>query len=379
MALSGTKRLVLAALVLMTVAVLVYGGWMIKHHMDYAITNAVFVDTESITNIGFNRVAGRIVEMTKREGDEVKEGEVLAKIDPTDYRLLVERVRKELAALEKQREALKTTLDRIDPQLHLKVDKAKSAVKAIAGEIDAVFLELKALETQISQIRRDRKRFLSLYEKGAVSKRKYELADTELKIALRKRDALKERIRVLKIKLDAARKDLKLALQDLKRIDETKKKLASLDEKIAALKVQLKDLKRQLDYCTLKSPMVGRVAKKYVNVGDVVAPGIPVYALVDPKDIFILVLLEETKLRGVEPGCPAKIRIDALPDEEYEGVVEKILPTSAAKFALVPRDISAGEFTKVVQRIPVKVRITKGDVDKLVVGMGGEIEIKRRK
>ncbi len=59
--------------------------------------------------------------------------------------------------------------------------------------------------------------------------------------------------------------------------------------------------------------------------------------------------------------------------------MEKILPTSAAKFALVPRDISAGEFTKVVQRIPVKVRITKGDVSKLVVGMGGEIEIKRMK
>jgi membrane fusion protein (multidrug efflux system) len=110
----------------------------------------------------------------------------------------------------------------------------------------------------------------------------------------------------------------------------------------------------------------------------VVNPGMPVYALIDPKDIYILVLLEETKLKGVEVGCPAYIKIDAYPHMKYKGVVKEILPASAAKFALVPRDISAGEFTKVVQRMQVKVKITEGDTSKLVVGMGGEIEIKRK-
>jgi membrane fusion protein (multidrug efflux system) len=91
------------------------------------------------------------------------------------------------------------------------------------------------------------------------------------------------------------------------------------------------------------------------------------------------VLLEESKLKGVQKGCKAYVRLDAYPNKVFEGVVEEISPASAATFALVPRDVSAGEFTKVVQRIPVKIRLTKGDMSLLRVGMGGEVEIRRAK
>ena len=103
-----------------------------------------------------------------------------------------------------------------------------------------------------------------------------------------------------------------------------------------------------------------------------------VYSLVDPGDIHVVALLEEQKLAGVVPAAPVQITIDAYPGEAYEGVVESILPTSAATFALAPRDISAGEFTKVAQRIPVRIRITAGDTARLRVGMGGEVEIRRQ-
>jgi membrane fusion protein (multidrug efflux system) len=104
--LDKNRKAALLILVGLTVSVLLYGGWMLKHRMDYAITNAVFVDTEDITNLGFKRVAGRITELTKKEGDKVKKGELLAEIDPTDYRLAVEALEKELAATEKEKERL---------------------------------------------------------------------------------------------------------------------------------------------------------------------------------------------------------------------------------------------------------------------------------
>ncbi|BAT71879.1 multidrug resistance protein A [Thermosulfidibacter takaii ABI70S6] len=377
--LSKGKRIALVVLILLTLLVLGYGGWMIKHHMDYAITNAVFVDTENIINVGFQRVGGRVVELTKREGDPVKKEEVIARIYDRDYRLAVEALEKEVEAAKEKKQELEVTLNRITPQLHFNVDKARDRVGALKEEIGSVKAEIGAVDAQIAQLRRDRKRYWNLYLKRAVAKHDFEAIDTRLKVALKKREALDKKLKALLLNLRAAKRDLKIAEEELKRIDETKRAIAELDKRIASLQAKLKDAKLQLSYCVLKSPITGRVAKKYVSVGDVVGPGIPVYALVDPKDIFILVLLEETKLEGVEPGCPAKIKIDAYPDEEYRGVVEKILPTSAAKFALVPRDISAGEFTKVVQRIPVKVKITEGDISKLVVGMGGEIEIKRRK
>ena len=377
--LSKGKKIALFVLVFLTLFVLGYGGWMIKHHMDYAITNAVFVDTENIINIGFQRVGGRVIKMTKREGDLVKKGEVIAKIDPKDYRLAVKVLEEEIEATKKRKEGLEITLQRITPQVHLNVAKAKRRVQALRKEIESTKSEIRAMDAQIAQLKADRMRYWNLYLDKAVAKHDFELVDTRLKVTTRKREALKKKLQALVLNQKAANDDLKIAKADLKRIAETKKSIEELGKKIASLEVQLKDARLQLSYCTLKSPITGRAAKKYVSVGDVVGPGTPVYALVDPKDIFILVLLEETKLKGVGPGCPAEIKIDALPGEEYEGVVDKILPTSAAKFALVPRDISAGEFTKVVQRIPVKVKITKGNISKLVVGMGGEIEIKRKK
>jgi len=120
------------------------------------------------------------------------------------------------------------------------------------------------------------------------------------------------------------------------------------------------------------------VVKRYVSEGEVVRPGQFIYAIYDPKDLYVLVLLEETKLGGVREGNQVWIRIDAYPEEGFEGVVEEIGRAAAAKFALIPRDVTAGEFTKVAQRIPVKVKIVKGKVDLLRVGMGGEVAIEKR-
>ena len=372
------KRIALIVLLILLLVVLAWGAWMIKHHMDYAITNAVFVDTEDIVNVGFQRVAGRIVSMSKKEGDWVRKGELLAKLDSKDYELSLKSLERKAEALEKSKEALEVKHSRIKPQSILSVERARARVEEVERSMESVREELEALKAQIEQLRRDRDRFWRLYKKRAVAKHDFEELDTKLKVAERKKKSLERKLDALALSRKIALKELEMAKEDMKKVKEVEKRIEETEKELLSLRERIKEAKLLISYCTLKSPITGRVAKKYKSVGDVVAPGEPIYALVDPRDIFILVLLEETKLKGVEPGCPAKIRIDALPGEEFEGVVESILPTSAAKFALVPRDISAGEFTKVVQRIPVKIRITKGDVDKLVVGMGGEVEIKRR-
>jgi membrane fusion protein (multidrug efflux system) len=134
----------------------------------------------------------------------------------------------------------------------------------------------------------------------------------------------------------------------------------------------------KLTKCILKSPLTGRVARRFVSPGDVVADGRAVYALVDPQDVFAVALLEENKLKGVIAGAQVELTLDAYPDTRFRGVIEEIMPASAATFALVPRDISAGEFTKVAQRIPIRISITDGDLSLLRVGLGGEVEIRRR-
>ncbi len=377
--LGDKKRLSVILLMAIAFLLLTYGIWMIEHRMKYAVTDAVFVDTENINNVGFQRVNGRIIRMTKLEGDEVKKGEILAEIDPSNYKLKVQELENTIASKKNKRDKLKITLSKTIQLLDIKERIAQYRVKQVRNEIFSLRKRVASLDAYIAQLERDVHRYEELYKRGAVAKRSYEKIETELISKKRERDSLVKKIYALEDQLSIAKKEVSLVIADRKSIGEIKKNIKALNREIASLQAKLRNARLNLKYCTLISPVNGRVAKKYASIGDVVSPGVPVYALIDPKDIYILVLLEETKLKGVRPGCPADIKIDAYPDLRFKGVVREILPASAAKFALVPRDISAGEFTKVVQRMQVKVKITEGDISKLVVGMGGEIEIKRAK
>jgi len=175
-----------------------------------------------------------------------------------------------------------------------------------------------------------------------------------------------------------SRYQLQLTTVEKQRLKETTKEIKVLTDKIKETQAALQSARYDLAQCVLKSPLNGRVAKRFVSPGALVSPRKVVFSLINPGDIYLIVLLEEQKLAGVEPGSPVNITIDAYPGNDYKGVVETILPASAATFALAPRDISAGEFTKVSQRIPIRIRITKGNTARLRVGMGGEVEIKRQ-
>ncbi|MGC8754023.1 MAG: HlyD family secretion protein [Thermosulfidibacteraceae bacterium] len=373
------KKLIFVIVFIIGIISIGTGIYLILQHKWYAITNAVFVESKTISNIGFNRVGGKIVKMTKEEGDPVKEGEILAEIDQRDIRLKKEQLEKEIEALGKQKEQLLLALSRTAIQSSSSVSISESNARSLEKKIQALKNKLKALDATIEQLRRDYDRNKFLYENNAIAKRNLEVVETELKAKIAEREATLDEIKSLEEQLKSAISQVEYSKAGMTVTKEILKQIESIDAKIWVLRKELEDVNNLISYSVLKAPFSGKIGKKYVNVGAVVAPGQPVYAIVNPKDIYILVLLEEEKMEGVKPGAKAKITIDAYPNEEYEGVVSEILPTSAAKFALVPRDISAGEFTKVSQRIPVKIRITKGDISKLVVGMGGEVKIKRLK
>jgi len=97
----------------------------------------------------------------------------------------------------------------------------------------------------------------------------------------------------------------------------------------------------------------------------------------DPGNLFVIANLEETKVDGVKLNCPVEIQVDAFPRKMIKGKVVRITPAAAAKFALIPRDVTAGEFTKVVQRVPIKISLDIPDDIVLSPGMSVEVRIKR--
>lgn len=359
-----SKRLIGLFLLIIILAVLGVLGWRwIHYRLTHSITNAVFVESDTFTNVAYRRVGGRIAELYKEEGDKVGKGEALAKIEDKDIRVKLEEVKKQIERLDKEKESLKVKRETLGKEL-------KERKEAVEAKLEEIGKGIESLEVQIDQLRRDKRRFEELYKKGVVPSRKFEEVDTKLSVLEKKREALFASLRAARHELGI----VKIKLEGLREID---LKIEALKKRIEALEKQKEDLENLLSETVLRSPIEGYVVKRYVSVGEVVRQGQAVYAVYDPRDVYILVLLEETKLEGVKEGNRAYIEIDAYPDEKFEGVVKEINRATAAKFALIPRDVTAGEFTKVAQRIPVKIEITRGDKSLLRIGMGGEVAIEK--
>jgi membrane fusion protein (multidrug efflux system) len=123
---------------------------------------------------------------------------------------------------------------------------------------------------------------------------------------------------------------------------------------LAAQEAAVRDAQRQLNNTTLAAPTDGRVGQKNVEVGNLVQPGQPLFAVVG-GDYWIVANFKESQIRKMEAGQPVEITVDAIAGHKFEGHVDSIAPATGAQFALLPPDNATGNFTKVVQRVPVKI------------------------
>jgi membrane fusion protein (multidrug efflux system) len=153
--------------------------------------------------------------------------------------------------------------------------------------------------------------------------------------------------------------------------------------KIGTAQAQLKVIKTEIQNTQIYSPMDGVVAKRWVLSGDVVSPGQPIFTIYDLKNIWVTADLEETKLAPIHLGDTVEISVDTYPDQKFTGQIFQIGSNTASQFSLIPPSNASGNFTKVTQRVPIKISIrpSAGQTDpnkkiKLLPGMSVEISIK---
>lgn len=377
---AGQKRKTIAV-VLLTVGVVVLAVLLVRFiqfRIRYAVSDAVFVRTDSLATLGFDRVSGRILKMEKKEGDPVQKDEIIARIDEGPYRLEAKRLESEIRATHKKQEEQKLLLERLRKETELNIKIAAARVVQLNKQKEAMDAKAASIQVLIDQLKRDRERFTTLYKEKVVAKQKAEDINTQLLVQDSEKKAVIENARAIEASVDSARLDVRMAEAKRTQIKEVEQFIQSLSESIKGLSAALENEQRNIIACALRSIINGRVAKQYVSAGDIISPTSAVYAVLDPKSLYVVALLEENKLKGVTPGDAVNITIDAYPNQKYKGIVRQVLPASAATFALAPRDISAGEFTKVAQRIPVRIDITEGDISVLQVGLSGEVEIRRK-
>jgi membrane fusion protein (multidrug efflux system) len=366
----------------------------VEFRRGHSLTDDAFVESH-IVNVAPEAVSGRIVRFTADENDRVEAGLVLAEIDPTPYRDQVEVARAKLATAEAELRRQEIALARLKVDVPLQIEIAKRTLAATRADraradeslkvtedevergIDEAKAALDAAKADLALAQIEYDRFADLAKQNAVPPRK-------LDEVTRTRDAAAAHVRLAEAKLAKARGDrgkISVARKTLeaaetgvgkaeKSVDlaETGKVQIAEAEQLTAVKRHTVEEARRgvaaaedtLGYTKIKAPFPGVVVRRARNLGDFASPGVAVLSLYNPDLLYVTANLEETRLRGVSPGNNVRLDIDAF-GEPFRGRVVWINKSTGAQFSLMPRNVVSGEFTKVVQRVPVRIAIERDD------------------
>ncbi len=357
-------------------------AWMLYDYLSYrhqnAVSNAAFVKSDAIYTLGF-KVGGKIKEINYQEGDLVDANATLAQLDASDFRIAYQEIEHAIKALESKYKALQSKRKRLFKELGIKSDISQNNIHLSDTKKESIAFRLKSLQPQIDKLAKDRKRYRSLLRSHLISEADFEAIDAKYQTLLDQKSALQKELDSFSGSIQNVRYSHNLSLLEQNQVKELDLSIQALFEQIQAQKEHAKLLAQKIDYCRLRSPIKGVVAKRFANTGSVVGQGSPIYAVVDPRHKHIEVLLSEKKLHGVKAGNKATITTEALENRKLHGVVESIAPTSASTFSLVPRDIASGEFTKLDQRFVVRIRLKEDPkiLDQIYIGMGASVAIER--
>jgi len=363
-------------LILSIITIIIFIGYRYIHYRTvHAVSDAAFIKSNRLSTLSF-KISGKVVKMYKEANEALKRGELLAEIEPIDFITTKKKLEYKLKALEQKIESNELKRDRLNESLKLQSRISHNNIEAIRQNIASLAFKIDSAQVNLSKLDKDVERFYNLLTQKLIASEKYETIKAQRDSLLKSIEAMKKALDAQKEELKRADNALKLSKLNEKQILEIDKGIASMIDEKKALESAIESVKHKISYTKLYAPFDGVVAKKFFDAPKVVSKGYPVYAVVDPKDLYCEVLLSEKKLRGVRVGNSVKVTVDAVEGREYQGVVESISPTSASTFSLVPRDIASGEFTKLDQRFVVRIKLNS--IKDLRAGMGATVAIDRK-
>lgn len=293
----GRRRIVFAILGLVLLALIAGGVRKLIWARSHESTDNAQVDGHIMPVLP--KVGGFVTAVRVEENQPVRAGDTLVVIDPRDYQVKLQQADADLAV------ALATVSSR------QRVGQADAAVRQA--------------EANAEKAHGDLDRLTPLAAQGIVSQQQLDAAQT----AVRSADA----------NLAAAQAAL-----------------LGADARVASARAARDQAALQLSYTRIVAPTDGLVSKKTVEVGELVQPGQPLMAVVPLADVWITANLKETQIENVIPNDRVDFTVDAYPGIHFRGHVESLSPATGARFSLLPPDNATGNFTKVVQRIPVRIR-----------------------
>ena len=298
------------------------------------------------------RISGTVRKIDVDDFETVKPGQLVAELDDDDYRAILAEANAALAGAQaglEDNQAAKRIQD-------AKIQNAETGVQQAAAAVSAAKAGVAATQPDVDRADIERKRQEALLASKATTHQQLELAVAD---AGRFSGMLANR------QADLERAEAALA-SNRSMLEAEKRQRAALDTRdnvykadIQAKQAAIVVAQVNLGYTRIVAPTAGAVSERHVQEGQLIAPGMQVVDLVK-GDVWIQANYKETQLTNIRKGDVADIRVDTFPGVVLHGKVVEIAPASGSQFALLPPDNATGNFTKVVQRIPVKIALDPG-------------------
>ena len=295
----GVKRTIALILLILVGCGIAY---FVMDALKYESTDDAYIETTTVSVAP--KVSGHITKVYITDNQPIKEGDLIAEIDPTDYEIAF--------------------------------DKADAAYERMLLNQQNAKANLAASKSNIEVAKKDLERYTKLYEEGAVSKQTLDAAQA---------------------KYDSAQANLTNSEQAI--LSDGDSKVADAD--LRALKAAKAQAAKNLDYTKIYAPQTGTISGRRVEKGMYVNVGTPLCVIV-PNEVWIVANFKENQLKGMKKDQPVDIKVDTYPNKTFKGKIDSIQRSSGAKSSLFPPENAVGSFVKIVQRIPVKIVFTE-DID----------------
>jgi membrane fusion protein, multidrug efflux system len=356
------------------------------HSQKFEDTDDAAVDG-TISNVS-PRVSGTVISVSVIENQPVKEGDVIAEIDPTDLKIALAQAKAELAQARAQLAAedpnvpiiLATNVSAV-ASAQSDVAGAQAALSAAKSEVQQLTAQLAQATANDRQAQLEKNRSQALVAQGAVSQSDFDQHNNAAVATAANVDAIAQSLAAARDRVTQQQAQI-VAIGS--RYTEIKSnaprqvatRQASLDFRQAALELaqaQEDQAEKNLQYAKILAPVTGIVAKKSIAIGDHVAPGQQVVAITQTDSLWVTANFRETQLERMRPGQTASMHIDAV-GETVNGTVESIGGATGSRLSVLPPENASGNYVKVVQRIPVRLRFDSGQagLDRLRIGMSVE-------
>ncbi len=356
----NTRKIKPRNIVIIAIALLVTGFFGIKtwiraqHHetTDNAQIDATIISVRS-------SVSGYVKEVRFMDNQFVKKGDTLLVIDDRDYRAKVIQARALLQSAEVQ-----TGISRSSAEAALQNASASSI------NSNALQANVTAALARLTKAQKEQARAQKMFGDGAATQQQLDAANAELQSATALRDMAQNQY--MSARQAATGSQSSANAQQ----GQTSVAAALVQQRLAELQLA----ETQLMYTAIVAPFDGVVSKKAVEVGQLIQYGQPVCSAVETADLWVVANLKETQLTKIKVGEEVTIDVDAYPGLKLTGKVESIGGATGARFSLLPPDNATGNFVKVTQRVPVKIRLGKWDNKQymLAPGMSVFVDIETR-